>query len=140
MLKQTSKKILLLTIVALFAAFSLSTYAAKKEKNKNSVVPTQSQIMPTFQGENCLLFKEWLISNIKYPARAARRGICGNVIVSFLINEKGIPSRFEVLSTPDSLLSDEVIRVVKSSTGWVPASNKGEYVPIKLAYNVTFTL
>lgn len=137
MLKFISK---ILVLLAVMVSISTPTFAAKKSKKKDSVVDTRTQIMPTFQGEDYTVFRNWIISQINYPKKAVRKKIAGNVIISFLINKKGEPTDFEIVSTPDELLSDEVIRVVKLSPKWVPASKDGKYIPIKLVYNVTFTI
>ncbi|MFR9620144.1 MAG: energy transducer TonB [Rikenellaceae bacterium] len=124
-----------------FLMLTHTTFAAKKDKDKDEK-STQaiSRIMPTFQEKDHTAFQQWLVSRIEFPKKAVRKKIGGNVIISFVIDKDGYPDKITVISSPAPVLSNEVIRVIKSSPQWVPASKDGKHLSVKLAYNVMFTI
>ena len=96
--------------------------------------------MPTFMGGNLSTFRDWVMQNIRYPEEATNKGIEGDVVVNFCVGKDGYikESRITVLSTPDKLLSDEVIRVLKSSPQWTPGKQKGQPVVVQFTLPVGF--
>ncbi|MBO5832978.1 MAG: energy transducer TonB [Alistipes sp.] len=96
--------------------------------------------MPMFMGGNLSTFRDWVMQNIRYPEEATKKGIEGDVVVNFCVGKDGYikESRITVLSTPDKLLSDEVIRVLKSSPQWTPGKQKGQPVVVQFTLPVGF--
>jgi TonB family protein len=104
-------------------------YAAEKGL-KIPEIPTSSNNpgeAPTFQGQDRTFFREWVSKHTNYPAEAYQKGIEGWVSVNFTVNPDGSVSNVTSVSG-DKLLSDEVIRVVKSSK-WDPAKNGSNAKP-----------
>ena len=96
--------------------------------------------MPTFMGGDLSTFRDWVMQNIRYPEEAIKKGIEGNVVVNFCVGKDGYikESRITVLESPDKLLSDEVIRVLKSSPQWTPGKQKGNPVVVQFTLPVGF--
>lgn len=96
--------------------------------------------MPTFMGGDLSTFRDWVMQNIRYPEEAIKKGIEGNVVVNFSVGKDGYikESRITVLESPDKLLSDEVIRVLKSSPQWTPGKQKGNPVAVQFTLPVGF--
>lgn len=96
--------------------------------------------MPTFMGGDLSTFRDWVMQNIRYPEEARKKGIEGNVVVNFCVGKDGYikESRITVLESPDKLLSDEVIRVLKSSPQWTPGKQKGNSVVVQFTLPVGF--
>lgn len=96
--------------------------------------------MPTFMGGDLSTFRDWVMQNIRYPEEARKKGIEGNVVVNFCVGKDGYikESRITVLESPDKLLSDEVIRVLKSSPQWTPGKQKGNPVVVQFTLPVGF--
>lgn len=96
--------------------------------------------MPTFMGGDLSTFRDWVMQNIRYPEEATKKGIEGNVVVNFCVGKDGYinESRITVLESPDKLLSDEVIRVLKSSPQWTPGKQKGNPVAVQFTLPVGF--
>lgn len=74
-------------------------------------------------------WRSYLMSNLRYPDEAVRKGIEGTVRVIFTVDENGNTSDFRVISSPDKLLSDEALRIVSKSGIWKPA--KEFNIPVK---------
>jgi len=96
--------------------------------------------MPTFQGGDVNVFRNWVQKNVKYPEEAAREGIQGKVFVMFLVDNEGSVQDVTILRGVDPSLDAEVIRVVESSPVWVPGKQKGVVVPVKYSITVNFQL
>lgn len=96
--------------------------------------------MPTFMGGDLSTFRDWVMQNIRYPEEAIKKGIEGNVVINFCVGKDGYikESRITVLKSPDKLLSDEVIRVLKSSPQWTPGKQKGNPVVVQFTLPVGF--
>lgn len=96
--------------------------------------------MPTFMGGDLSTFRDWVMQNTRYPEEAIKKGIEGNVVVNFCVGKDGYikESRITVLKSPDKLLSDEVIRVLKSSPQWTPGKQKGNPVVVQFTLPVGF--
>lgn len=96
--------------------------------------------MPTFMGGDLNTFRNWVMQNIRYPEEARKKGAEGNVVVNFCVGKDGYikEGRITVLESPDKLLSDEVIRVLKSSPQWTPGKQKGNPVVVQFTLPVGF--
>ena len=98
--------------------------------------------MPMFQGGDLNLFRNWIQSNVHYPEEAATKGISGRVLFSFVVEKDGTISSFEVINSPDELLSDEVERVFKvSPADWTAGEDSaGEKISVRLVVPIVFAL
>ena len=64
---------------------------------------------------------KWLQEHIKYPEGYTSNQPQGKVVVSFIVERDGSLDSIMVKSSPDPLLSEEAIRVVKEMPKWKPA-------------------
>ncbi len=96
--------------------------------------------MPTFQGGDVNVFRNWVQKNVKYPEEAARKGIQGKVFVRYIVDKEGSVQDVTILRGVDPSLDNEVIRVVKSSPVWSPGKQRGVIVPVKFSITVNFQL
>ena len=64
---------------------------------------------------------KWLREHIKYPEGYTANQPQGRVIVTFIVERDGSLDSIMVKSSPDPLLSEEAIRVVKEMPKWKPA-------------------
>lgn len=75
---------------------------------------------------------QYLEENMRYPKEAIEKGTEGKVILTFDIDEHGNISNIKVgnrfRSTPDSLLINEAIRLVKNMPPWQPAKSREDGV------------
>ncbi len=94
---------------------------------------------PEFPGGEIAMMK-FIKENLDYPPSAARKGIQGRVILTFILEKDGKFSTIKVLRSPDDALSREAIRVIKKMPKWKPAIHEGKPVRVKFAMPVTFRL
>jgi TonB family protein len=64
---------------------------------------------------------KYIIDSLYYPEEALKKNIQGIVDVQFTISKDGKLGDVKIISSSDSLLSNEVIRVIKSVDAWYPA-------------------
>lgn len=94
----------------------------------------------TFNGKGLEAFNEFIIQNVIYPKEAVSKKIEGKVYVQFVVNTDGKINEIKVLRSSSPILSEEAIRVVKSSPVWVPAEYKGAVVKQIFTLPVVFKL
>lgn len=97
------------------------------------------EVMPSYPGDmtECYMF---VARQIHYPKEAEEKGIEGRVLIRFVVEKDGRLTNFEVIETPDPLLSDEALRVLKQMPKWIPAKNKGKDVRCRYSMPVMFRL
>ena len=149
-----AKALLVLPMVALsLTAFATTVYVPRQEEDKVTEISANQQPsvqtdqtnkvdkMPTFQGGGLEKFSLWIQSNVTYPAEAVAKGIEGQVLFKFVVEKDGSLSSFEVVQSPDKLLSDEVERVFNSAPHeWTPGEVKGEKVKVNFMLPVAFSM
>ena len=96
--------------------------------------------MPKFQGQDLAAFRIWVMTNIKFPPLAIEKKLSGRVVVSFVIGKDGYinPDDITVLQTPDNLLSDEVVKVVKTSPQWEAGTINEKPIRVKYTLPIIF--
>lgn len=99
-----------------------------------------AETMPSFMGGDLNTFRNWVQARVKYPAIAQENGIAGNVILQFVVEKDGSLTNIVVLRTPDRSLSEEAIRVLKTSPKWTPALQRNKPVRLKYTLPVVFQI
>lgn len=97
------------------------------------------EVMPSYPGDmaECYMF---VARQMHYPKEAEEKGIEGRVLIRFVVEKDGRLTNFEVIETPDPLLSDEALRVLKQMPKWIPAKNKGKDVRCRYCMPILFRL
>lgn len=132
------KKSVFALLALILAIVVVAPASAQSDEQDEAFVKVEQ--MPTFEGGNLLTFRNWVMSQIRYPQIAVENNISGRVLVSFVIEKDGSLSNILVLQTPHSSLSDEVVRVLKKSPKWVPGKQKDKLVRVKYTLPVHFNL
>ena len=110
----------------------------KKSSGKDAHENLEDQD-PSFPGGDAACM-EWLRDNIKYPKEAIEKGIKGIVPVVFVVTKEGKIKNVEVVRSPDPLLTEEALRVVRSMPDWIPGKRNGQNVDLQFALPVMFRL
>ncbi|MBR6760241.1 MAG: energy transducer TonB [Alistipes sp.] len=100
----------------------------------------KAEKMPTFQGGDLMKFREWVQKRLRYPQIAQENGISGRVTLSFVIEKDGSLTNIEVMQSPDRSLSEEAIRVLKTSPKWEPGKQRNQPVRVKYTLPVAFQI
>lgn len=126
---------------------------AKTDGNKttgdeatNSVAEQQSdeavcgcEEMPEFPGGIVNLIS-YMSDNIKYPQKARKEGVQGQVMVAFIVSKDGSLKNIQIAKGVSPELDAEALRVVKMMPKWTPGKNEGKTVDVKYELPVDFKL
>lgn len=83
---------------------------------------------------------EYFARNIEYPRLAKEQGIVGKVVVSFEINEKGMPENLIILQGIGGNCEEEIIRIIGQMPLWKPAIQAGHAIRTKKIMGFNFEL
>jgi TonB family C-terminal domain len=97
------------------------------------------RIPAQFPGGEANLVK-YVSKKLRYPIAAINKGIEGRVIVKFVINKKGIPTRIQIEKSVSHELDKEAMRVIKSMPKWKPGKVDGEIVDVWYTLPFVFIL
>jgi TonB family protein len=93
--------------------------------------------MPMFPGGN-MAWMQFIKDHLVYPDEAKQKGIAGMVRVFFDIDTEGKLSNFDIVYSPDAILSAEVIRLLQSSPAWIPAKKLNEPIAYRNKQEIFF--
>jgi TonB family protein len=93
---------------------------------------------PPFPLYSDLLFM--INQNLRYPVKAAEKGIMGKVVIAVHIDDAGKVLGYRIDKKQDELLNEESLRVVKLITEWYPAICEGKKVECEYMIPITFKL
>ncbi len=122
------------------AVVSNRTQQKKESEQEKDQAYIMVEKMPTFQGGDLNVFRNWVQSKIQYPKEAMDKGIKGRVVCSFVVEKDGSLTDFDVLQSPDKSLADEVVRILKTSPKWEPGEQRGEKVRVKYMVPIVFSI
>ena len=75
-----------------------------------------------------------VVKETKYPGKARRKGIQGQVIVRFVVERDGSVGDIKVIRPVHPLLDEEAVRVVKTFPDFSPGLQRGK--PVRVSYNL----
>ena len=106
---------------------------------EDTTIYNDVEVMPSYPGDmaECYMF---VAHQMHYPEEAEEKGIEGRVLIRFVVEKDGRLTNFEVIETPDPLLSDEALRVLKQMPKWIPAKNKSKDVRCRYSMPILFRL
>lgn len=84
--------------------------------------------------------RQWIVQNMKYPAKAMENGESGRVLVSFIVNKDGSISDAQIVKSVSPILDEEALRVVGMMPAWTPGVQGGKPVRTKFTLPLTFGL
>lgn len=133
------KKQIFLTMMAsvLMLSSSVNLMATTPENNptedKQERVFDVVEVMPQYPGGIPQMMK-FIVSNIKYPKDAIKKGMQGAVVVQFVVEPDGSVSNVHVVRSVFPSLDTEAVRMVKAMPKWSPGMQNGK--PVRVRFNV----
>ncbi len=102
--------------------------------------PTEPEIFEVAEIQPALIGGlEGLQSRVEYPAIAIQAGVEGQVVIQFVVDERGNVVDPIVLRSPNDLLTEAALKAVQESR-FTPGQQRGRPVKVRFAVPVTFTL
>lgn len=113
----------------------------EKKVDDDSSIENTPDDMAKFNGDEAFVtFRNYIIKNLKYPEEAMRLEIQGTVYVQFIVEKDGHLSHINILKGVMPLIDNEVLRLVKESPIWTPATKKGKPVRVSYTFPIVFQL
>jgi periplasmic protein TonB len=84
--------------------------------------------------------RKFLALNLRYPNEALQKGIGGEVIVSFKIDEEGNISDVKSLKPLGFGCDEEAVKVVRKMPQWIPAKKSGKNIAVTYNLPIVFEL
>jgi protein TonB len=119
---------------------NLGTVTVEGEDIEEDEIFVTAEQMPLFMGGGLEAFRNWVQRGLVYPEQARTSGIQGRVYVQFVIERDGTLAGIEITRSPDRSLSDEVIRMLRTSPRWEPGRQRGNPVRIRFTMPVDFQI
>lgn len=94
---------------------------------------------PSFDG-GMEAWQAYVKENLRYSEAAKRMGIEGNVYVVFVIDSEGKVKNPELLRGVMSELDKEAIRLIENSPDWIPGTQRGQAVNVRMRLPIRFKL
>ena len=95
-------------------------------------------VMPKFMNGGLVEFREWATGQVK-PVYKNGKIVTGMVMAEIVIKKDGKLDDIKILRSPNQLLSDEVIRVLKQSPRWTPGKKAdGTNASVRFVIPVSF--
>ncbi len=114
--------------------------AVAEEEIEEEQIFYKVETMPSFMGGDISTFRNWVQKKVEYPQLAQENNISGRVLLMFVVEKTGLLTNIEVLQSPDSSLSEEAIRVLKTSPKWTPGKQRNQPVRVKYTLPIDFRI
>lgn len=97
-------------------------------------------LMPAFNGGGITEFCHWVQERLVYPDEAIESCIRGRVVVAFVVERDGAVSEVTTLASPDRVLSEAAMHVVRQSPAWTPGMHEGKRVRVQFTIPIDFNI
>jgi protein TonB len=108
---------------------STDTAVVKKQQTKKS-------IHNNYINNNLALIQKMLQENLYYPRRARKKGIEGDVLVSFVLSTSAKIESIKVLSSSHEILSRGAIKTIEELSGKFPKPSEELNIKIPITYRL----
>src|SRR5690606_8792088 len=107
--------------------------------HKGDIIYDVVENMPQPQG-GMEGWKAYLEQNLQYPERAKQANIEGTVYVVFIVDKEGNLVKPEILRGIGAGADEEALRLVNEAPKWIPGSQRGQVVNVKMRIPIRFEL
>ena len=105
----------------------------KKDFNKSEAKPEPAfavqEESATFRGKDINAFKQYVLSQFKYPSSLKNAKVSGRLLIQFVVDANGKITDIKILRSVHPDIDKEIIRILKNSPLWSPAKQSGS--PVK---------
>ncbi len=134
-------KIILFLLFVFTSANTFAQSSSKQVAKKDTLPFSKPEVLPQFPGGDEKLI-EFVSANIKYPAKAKKKGNVGTSYISFIIKKTGEVADIKTYKGIPGCAScdEEAKRVVKLMPKWIPGKQEGKTVDVQYVLPVKFSL
>ena len=102
-------------------------------------VYSKADQMPQFKGGD-VAFRKFINKHLKYPQEDLKNKVHGTVYLSFVVNMDGSIQDVTVETGVNRGLDKEAVRLIRSMPKWIPGSNQGKPVRVRVEQRISFKL
>lgn len=95
--------------------------------------------MPKFPG-GIEELRPYIKKTMSYPNSAAKKGIQGRVIATFIIEKDGSVSNVKIEKSLDPDCDAQVIKIIKGMPKWIPGEQRGHKVRVRYTLPFVFKI
>jgi protein TonB len=139
MKKRSTILILLLIFIGANKSSAFTVNLPDSTIKSDSLVFLVVEEMPVFTGGEKAL-ELFIYNNIKYPEVALKRGIEGNVYISFIVDTLGAVTKVKLFRGIGGGCDEEALRVVKMLPDFRPGKQNGRKVNVQFNISVKFNV
>jgi Ca-activated chloride channel family protein len=118
------------------AAYSGTVVTEEAEVEDSSPLYIADE-MPEYTG-GLEAFKKYIYDNIVYPDELRNKNLKGRIFVQFTVDPDGSLADIKILRGLNTLLDNEVIRIIKKAPKWKPGLKGGKPVKVVLTVALEF--
>ncbi len=128
---------------------SYSGYSSEENSSKTTTTKKVAAVQPllfetvekkpTFIGGDSAL-NVYISQNVHYPEEAKKNKEQGEVLVQFVIDEKGAIKTSKVLTSVSPTVDAEALRLINAMPAWAAGSQKGKKVAVLHKLLISFVL
>ena len=126
-------------ILILFSTCLLIFSASNAQELAKDTVAKIIEVRPEFKGGDENLYK-YIKKNIKYPKKAKKKDIQGQVYVSFVVEKDGSINEIAIKKGVHELLDQEAMRIVQNMPAWSPGNQNGKPIRVQFVLPIIFKL
>lgn len=105
----------------------LLSFETSAQHDTTETIQDITEISPEFPG-GMEKYKEYILTNLKYPQEALELGIEGKVYVKFVVTKDGSITNVEVVKGINPLMDKEAKRLIQNMPKWSPGILDGKPV------------
>jgi TonB family protein len=109
----------------------------KDPANEKENLYVVTEELPCYPGGTDALQK-FLLANLRYPEDAKKKGIQGRVLITYIIGVNGEVTGTKVIRGVSPDIDQEALRLTNTITGWKPAAQNGNPIPMVVTMPVEF--
>ena len=126
-------------ILILFSTCLLIFSGSNAQELAKDTVAKIIEVRPEFKGGDENLYK-YIKKNIKYPKKAKKNDIQGQVYVSFVVEKDGSINEIAIKKGVHELLDQEAMRIVQNMPAWSPGNQNGKPIRVQFVLPIIFKL
>lgn len=147
----TLRQLIVFAIIALatgtvVAAILIPSFHFVNDKKQNEIeqsgdttIYNMQKIMPSYP-DGIDAYHDFLSHNIHYPEDALTDSVEGRVFIRVVVEKDGRLTHPEVLSSPDSRLTQEALRLISIAPKWEPSRIDAKIIRSKICLTFNFSL
>lgn len=124
-------------LVVLWIVLPSFNFAQTAKDSTRQVAPEPLELAPEFPGGIEALYKV-IEDSLNYPVNSLAKNVGGRVVVQFVIDTLGQPTKITIIDSVNPEIDQEAIRLIGLLKNWTPGMYHGKKVSVQYWLPLTF--